>query len=182
MNILEGKITRLRPVEPSDAELMYRWENDSSIWQMSNTITPFSKHVIKQFIETAHLDIFQTKQLRLMIDKTDVNSMETIGTIDIFDFEPLHLRAGIGILISDETDREKGFASDALNVLVHYCFNTLMLHQLYCNISSDNISSINLFSKKGFELVGIKKDWIRTPEKWKDELMFQLVNQNWKEI
>lgn len=182
MNILEGNITRLRPVEPKDAEIIYQWENDSSVWQMSNTITPFSKYVIEQFVETAQQDIFQTKQLRLMIDKTDIGSSETIGTIDLFDFDPLHQRAGIGILIAKETDREKGFASDALNSLIHYCFNTLLLHQLYCNICCDNTSSINLFANKGFELVGIKKEWIRTPEGWKDELMFQLVNKKWEEI
>ena len=182
MKILEGIITRLRAVEPSDSDLIYKWENDSSIWQMSNTITPFSKHIIDQFVENAQQDIFQTKQLRLMIDKTDVKSSETIGTIDIFDFDPLNSRAGIGILIAKETDREKGFASDALEVLVNYCFNTLLLHQLFCNISHDNISSINLFKNKGFELVGIKKDWIRTPGGWKDEFMFQLLNQKWSEI
>ena len=181
MKILEGIITRLRAVEPSDSDLIYKWENDSSIWQMSNTIAPFSKHIIDQFVENAQQDIFQTKQLRLMIDKTDVKSSETIGTIDIFDFDPLNSRAGIGILIAKETDREKGFASGALEVLINYCFNTLLLHQLFCNICNDNISSINLFKNKGFELVGIKKDWIRTPEGWKDELMFQLVNQKWSE-
>ncbi|OFX84184.1 MAG: GNAT family N-acetyltransferase [Bacteroidetes bacterium GWF2_33_16] len=182
MNILEGNITRLRPVEPKDAELIYFWENDSSVWQMSNTIVPFSKFVIEQFIETAQQDIFQSKQLRLMIDKTDVNSIDTIGTIDIFEFDPLHMRAGIGILIAKETDREKGFASDALNTLIHYCFNTLLLHQVYCNICSDNTSSINLFTRKGFELIGIKKDWVRTNDGWKDELMLQLINQKWGEI
>jgi len=182
LNILEGNITRLRPVEPSDIDLIYQWENDSSVWQMSNTLAPFSKHVIEQFIETAHQDIFQTKQLRLMIDKTDLSNIETIGTIDLFDFEPLHMRAGIGILIAKETDREKGFASDALTTLIQYCYNTLLLHQLYCNICSDNTSSINLFTRKGFELIGIKKEWIRTTEGWKDELMFQLVNQKWSVI
>ncbi|MGE0090214.1 MAG: GNAT family N-acetyltransferase [Bacteroidales bacterium] len=177
MKILEGNVTRLRPVEPSDIDLIYQWENDSSVWQMSNTLAPFSKHVIEQFIETAQQDIFQTKQLRLMIDKTDGDNIETIGTIDLFDFDPLHMRAGIGILITKETNRKKGYASDALNTLINYCFNTLLLHQLYCNICFDNTSSINLFTSKGFELIGIKKDWVRTPEGWKDELIFQLVNQ-----
>ncbi|MDX9695593.1 MAG: GNAT family protein [Bacteroidales bacterium] len=177
MKILEGNVTRLRPVEPSDIDLIYQWENDSSVWQMSNTLTPFSKYVIEQFIETAQLDIFQTKQLRLMIDRTDGNNIKTIGTIDLFDFDPLHMRAGIGILIAKDTDRENGFASDALNTLINYCFSTLLLHQIYCNICPNNIASINLFTSKGFELVGAKKDWVRTPEGWEDELMFQLVNR-----
>ena len=71
MQILTGKVTRLRALEPNDIEPIYKWENDSSIWQLSNTFAPFSKYVITQFIENSHQDIFQLKQLRLMIEKTD---------------------------------------------------------------------------------------------------------------
>lgn len=175
MQILNGKITSLRAVEPSDIDLLYLWENNSSIWQLSNTLTPFSKHIIKQFIETAHQDIFQLKQLRLMIEKTNEKEIQTIGTIDLFDFDPLHKRAGIGILIADTKDRKKGYASDALDILIKYCFQTLQLHQLYCNITEDNIESVKLFQSKEFQLIGTKKDWLIFPSGAKNELMFQLI-------
>lgn len=176
MSILTGKITQLRAIEPNDIDLIYQWENNSEIWQISNTLTPFSRSIIKQFINNAHLDIFQAKQLRLMIDSIDEKTTETLGTIDLFDFDPFHQRAGIGILIAEKKDRQKGYASDALEVLIKYCFSVLQLHQLYCNISCDNTSSIKLFENKGFKLIGIKKDWLLTPEGWKDELMYQRMN------
>jgi diamine N-acetyltransferase len=100
----------------------------------------------------------------------------TIGTIDIFEFEPFHRRAGIGILIANESYRRKGYASDSLMCLVQYCFKTLQLHQLYCNILANNLESIELFQKHGFVLIGIKKEWILTTEGYKDEYMFQLIN------
>jgi len=176
VDLLTGKKVQLRAVEPNDIDIIYKWENNTSVWQLSNTLAPFSRHIIKQFIDNSHLDIFQSRQLRLMIDKIENDSAETIGTIDIFDFEPLHKRAGIGILIADEQNRKNGFASEALDILIHYCFNTLQLHQLYCNITSDNTESLNLFQKKGFTLIGIKKDWLIFPKGKKDELMFQLIN------
>ena len=176
MDLLTGKKVQLRAVEPNDIDIIYKWENNTSVWQLSNTLAPFSRHIIKQFIDNSHLDIFQSRQLRLMIDKIENDSAETIGTIDIFDFEPLHKRAGIGILIADEQNRKNGFASEALDILIHYCFNTLQMHQLYCNITSDNTESLNLFQKKGFSLIGIKKDWLIFPKGKKDELMFQLIN------
>lgn len=176
MDILKGEKVQLRAVEPNDIDIIYQWENNTSVWQLSNTIAPFSRHIIKQFVDNSHLDIFQSRQLRLMIDKIENDSAETIGTIDIFDFEPLHKRAGIGILIADEQNRKNGFASEALDILIHYCFNTLQMHQLYCNITSDNTESLNLFQKKGFSLIGIKKDWLIFPKGKKDELMFQLIN------
>jgi len=178
VNLLKGKSIQLRAIEPNDLDLIYKWENDSNIWHLSNTLAPFSKYVIKQFIDNSHLDVFQTKQVRLMIDEINSVKTETIGTIDLFDFDPLHKRAGIGILIADKDKRGKGYASDALDVLIKYCFSVLQLHQLYCNITTDNVDSLNLFQKKGFKLIGIKKDWLIFPEGKKDEAMFQLVKPN----
>lgn len=175
--MLTGKVTRLRSLEPNDIDLLYSWENDSSIWQLSNTLTPFSKHIIKQFIDNSHQDIFQLKQLRLMIEKTNELEIETIGTIDLFDFDPMHKRAGIGILIAHSQNRKKGYASDALDVLIEYSFQTLQLHQLYCNITEDNTVSIKLFESKGFKLIGTKKDWLIYPQGKKNELMFQLIQK-----
>jgi diamine N-acetyltransferase len=178
MIFTENKRVKLRAVEPPDAELMYEWENDTAIWLVSNTIMPFSKHIIHKFIENAHQDIFETKQLRLMIDAKDIGSNPvTIGSIDLFDFEPQHQRAGVGILICNKNYRQRGYARGALELLIAYAFNILLLHQLYCNISSDNESSIRLFSSMGFKKIGVKKDWIRLRHGFLNEEMYQLVNK-----
>ena len=164
---------KLRAVEPEDLELLYEWENNNHYWIISNTVTPFSKYTLKRYIENSHKNIYVTGQLRLMIDI--LKSGRTIGTIDVFDFDPFHKRAGIGILIADETSRRKGYASMALRCLTDYCFGTLLLHQLYCNILSNNRESMQLFVKQGFREIGIKKDWIKTSDGYIDEHMFQLV-------
>jgi diamine N-acetyltransferase len=99
-----------------------------------------------------------------------------IGTIDLFDFDPFHKRAGLGILIANEKQRRKGYASMALKCLINYCFTTLQLHQLYCNILENNNESMDLFTKLGFTRIGIKKDWVKTADGYLDEYMFQLIN------
>jgi len=174
LKILEGTITCLRPPEPEDLENLYKWENDTDIWQVSNTIVPFSRFTLRKYIETSHLDIYENQQLRFMIDT--INEHNTVGTIDLFDFDPYHHRAGIGILIGEDNFREKGYADDALKVLIRYGFNVLMLHQLYCNIGAKNIASIHLFEKNGFKLVGEKREWLRTQEGWDSEYLYQLIN------
>lgn len=171
---MKYKNVDLRALEPEDLELLYEWENNQSYWSVSNTITPFSRYNLKQYIENSHKNIFETGQLRLMIDHFD--DKKSIGTIDIFDFDPFHKRAGIGILIADEFYRKKGFASMSLICVVKYCFETLKLHQLYCNIISNNVESIDLFVKQGFVQNGTKKDWIKTDDGYLDEFMFQLIN------
>ncbi|OFY82479.1 MAG: GNAT family N-acetyltransferase [Bacteroidetes bacterium RIFCSPLOWO2_12_FULL_35_15] len=169
---LTGEKISLRAIEPQDIDLLYQWENDTENWTVSNTQTPFSRFVLEQYIATAHEDIYSVKQLRLIICDPE---NKAIGSIDLFDFEPNHLRAGIGILIADKTDRKKGYASEALSLLTNYCFFSLNLHQIYCNITTDNETSILLFQKHGFQITGIKKQWIRDGDKYKDELILQLV-------
>lgn len=177
---LENSIVKLRAPEQSDIDLLYVWENNMEIWKVSNTITPFSRFVLKKYIETAHLDIWDTKQLRLIIEAKDQSSLmfAPVGLIDLFDFDPFHLRAGIGILIANAEFRQKGYATEALKLMVRYSFETLQLHQLYCNISTENTISLQLFQNIGFEKIGVKKDWLKSLNGWQDEVMLQMVNPN----
>ncbi|MEI6061229.1 MAG: GNAT family N-acetyltransferase [Bacteroidota bacterium] len=165
----------LRAPEPADIDTLFRWENDMRIWHLGNTLTPYSRFAIEQFVLNTTDDIFASKQLRLMIDwHSSGPEAITVGSIDLFDFDPFHMRAGIGILI-DESSRQKGFASEALELLIQYCFNTLNLHQLYCNIEQGNTDSIRLFTKAGFVECGNKKEWLLRKGNWTDELIFQLI-------
>ena len=164
-----GKIN-LRPLEPDDVELLYEWENNLEIWEASNTRTPFSKHVLMQYIKDSVYDIYTTKQLRLVIENRECRP---VGAIDLFDFDAYHQRAGVGILIHKTEDRQHGYATDALEAISNYSLNILGLFQLYANIAQDNQASISLFKKSGFVIAGIKKQWLKTVSGWSDELLFQ---------
>jgi diamine N-acetyltransferase len=173
---MNGSKVSLRALEPDDVEILYKWENDRSIWHLSNTITPLSRFTLEQYVMNAGQDIYANRQMRMMIDlKNPVNGIKTIGSIDLFEFEPAHQRAGVGILIL-EAFRGKGYASESLELLVNYAFETLQLHQLFTNISTDNTESIRLFESKGFQFIGNKKEWNRIHNKWQDESMFQLIH------
>ncbi|WGD34819.1 GNAT family protein [Olleya sp. YS] len=173
MLTLQGKHIYLRALEPEDLAFIHQIENDETIWEISNTITPYSKYLIKQYLDNAHKDIFEVKQLRLVICNTnDV----AIGMIDIFDFDFKNRRAGIGILIKDTENRQQGYGKEAVQLLVNYCFTHLDLHQLYCNISENNEASIILFKNQGFKEIGLKKDWNFINGHYKNEYLFQLIN------
>jgi diamine N-acetyltransferase len=172
--ILNNKNTNLRSLEPEDLDFLYSIENNEFFWEVSHTQTPFSKYVLRQYLESTHLDIYEAKQLRLLIEEK--STKKQIGMIDLFDFNPQHKRAGIGILIHPDFQK-KGFASKALSLLIGYAFAHLDLHQLYANITTDNSKSISLFTKHKFEKVGVKKDWILTEGKFKDEISFQLIKK-----
>lgn len=175
--MINGKRIYLRAIEPDDVEILYRWENDQSIWHLSSNLAPLSRFTLEQYVIGSGTDIYSSRQVRLMIDLAEpADGLRTIGSVDLFDFEPNHQRAGVGILIM-KAFRGQGYASEAIDLLIGYAFGTLQLHQLFCNISPGNHESIRLFESKKFRLVGVKKDWNRISNQWQDELMFQLVHQ-----
>ncbi|MCF6279391.1 MAG: GNAT family N-acetyltransferase [Flavobacteriaceae bacterium] len=173
MKTLKGRHINLRALEPTDLDFLFQTENDESFWEVSNTQKPFSKHLLQQYLENAQQDIYQVKQLRLIIVENDTDT--SVGMIDLFDFEPKHKRAGIGILINSKFEK-KGYASEALRLLINYTFTHLDLHQVYCNITEDNTESIFLFEKQGFRKIGVKKDWIYSNGIFKNELLYQLIH------
>ena len=170
---LRGEHIYLRALEPEDLEFIYRIENDTSLWELSDTQTPYSRFLIKQYLENAQQDIFEAKQLRLAI-----NTLEntTIGLIDVFDFDIKNKRAGIGILIENEVNRNQGYGREALELLVNYCFEVLHLHQVYANISENNIASLKLFETNGFKIIGLKKDWSFDGINYTNEYILQRIN------
>ena len=172
---LQGNTIHLRALEPEDLEFVYAIENDENIWEVSNTITPYSKFLIRQYLENAHQDIYEAKQLRLVICKK--GNSEAIGLIDLFDFDAKNKRAGIGIIIQNDVDRNNGFGKQALSLVIKYAFEQLQLHQLYANIGTENKASESLFTTFGFEKIGVKKDWNFINNAFHDEAVYQLIKK-----
>jgi len=172
MLTLKGEHIYLRALEPEDLDFIYQIENDEEIWEMSSTQTPYSRFLIKQYLENAHMDIYDAKQLRLVICSYDD---VVLGLIDLFDFNPTHNRVGVGILIAKEEYRGKGYGREALTLMINYGKTHLRLHQLYANISEDNVVSTKLFEKQGFKKIGVKKEWNLVDGSYKDELLYQLI-------
>lgn len=173
MLTLKGDKVYLRALEPDDLDFLFSIENDEQFWEVSATSAPFSRYLLKQYLQNSHKDIYEVKQLRLVISQYDE---VPLGFIDIFDFDPKNQRAALGILIQSKTHRNKGFGTESLVLLCKYCFVHLGLHQVYANVADDNSSSKLLFEKAGFECTARKKDWLKINGEFKDELTYQLIN------
>lgn len=202
---LQGRIVALRAVEPRDVERLYEWENDVRLWAVSGTTEPFSRAQIEQFVERqlAGADLLRTGQLRLMIDVRQADGLSradgaaenengsmsgnvsggvsgdgafrTVGAVDLFEYDPLNRRAGIGILIYGAENRRKGYAREALGILCRYAREQLRLHQLWCTVGAGNAASLALFRQAGFVETGVRRDWLWSPEGFRDEILLQKI-------
>lgn len=159
----------LRAIEPADLEMLYHWENDPAVWRVSGTMAPISRDRLARFISEQVYDLYATRQMRLMVDVDNV----AVGCVDIFDFEPLHRRFGIGILIYADEHRRRGYARRVIDMVKEYARNTLDLRQIWVTIDEDNPASVALFEGCGFTLSARRREWINRGGKFIDELEYQ---------
>jgi len=169
---------RLRALEKKDIDTLYDWENDRELWNISCTTAPFSRFVLEQYIENSHLDIYTNGQLRFMVETISKTPI-TVGMIDLYGFEPFHMRAGVGIMIH-KSNRQKGFATESLDLLIEYAFGFLNFKQLFCEVADDNLTSLKLFTNREFQITGIRKDWVRRGNRWVDAHFLQLINKDYQ--
>lgn len=169
--MLKGNKVRLRAVEPEDLDLMYLIENDTELWSCGHNTVPFSYYALKQYLSENTNDLFRDRQLRFVIETTEGIG---VGFLDLMHFEPLHLRAEVGIVVLAE-QQHCGIATEALQLLKEYAFSFLGLKQLYAYIPDDNIASQALFSRCGYKKTATLQDWLKTPAGWQSVYVFQLL-------
>ncbi|MDR2682394.1 MAG: GNAT family N-acetyltransferase [Dysgonamonadaceae bacterium] len=168
---LDNETIVLRALEPEDLDWLYRWENDSELWRYGLSVTPYSRFALRDYLSnTLSQDIFQSRQLRLVI--VEKASQQPVGTVDLSDFDPIHLRAETGILL-DSAYRRRGFGYQALQLMQEYASRILMLKQLYAFIPVGNRASYGLFQKSGYIETAVLKSWIKTAEGFTDAYLMQ---------
>ena len=168
--MINGKRIILRKIIPSDLDVLLTWENDPANHEYSEVPSFYTREMMNDFVCSNH-DLFINNQLRLMIIYNNVS----IGCVDLFDFDPFHLRAGVGVLI-DAQYRDVGLAKEALLLLEFYSFNDLNINQLYCKISVKNIRSVGLFKSCGYQITGELKSWLKTQNTFDNVLFLQKLN------
>lgn len=169
----QGELVRLRAMEPEDLEVLYRMENDPETWDVSNFTVPYSKYVLKQYMEDSQSDMFADRQLRLMIVRCEDG--QVVGTVDVTDFVPMHRRGEVGIAVR-KAFQGKGYAREALSLLCDYLFGFLFMHQLTAHVAVDNEASRRLFASCGFVECGVLKEWWFAGGQYKDVVMLQRLH------
>ena len=151
---IEGEKVILRSVDSSDIDTILLWENSSEEPLYGVYEEQFTREDVVQFIDNQQRYSFvENEQLRLMICSDEG---ERLGSIDLTEYDGR--KAFVSILIFDLDNRRKGFAENALRLVVDYA-KSLGMRSLYATIFPQNQPSINLFTKLGFESDGLMLYW-----------------------
>ena len=142
---IKGEKVILRSVDSSDIDTILLWENSSAEPLYGVYGESFSREDVAQFVENQQrYSLAENEQLRLMICS---HEGERLGCVDLTEYNGE--KAFVSILIFDLDNRRKGFAENALRLMIDYA-KSLDLQTLYANILPENLPSISLFEKVGF--------------------------------
>jgi ribosomal-protein-alanine N-acetyltransferase len=146
-NFIEGENIYLRELEISDVNQSYcNWMNDPEVIQY------LKKHPGKWTIKELKDYVREIKKcsnaLLWAIISKDKN--QHIGNIKLGHINGINGFSDIGIIIGEKSCWGKGFATEAIKLVVNYAFNQLNLQKLIAGVSKNNLSSVKLFRKAGF--------------------------------
>ena len=163
----------LRAVEPEDVDIIYQWENAPDQWSESPLHAPISRHALTMYALSAGTeDVFQSRQIRLMA----LLGSELVGCVDLFDFDPFHHRAAMGLLVAPE-HRGQGLGRRIVEVLEDFGRKQMQLHQVYCDIAESNTASLTLFRNLGYTNCGTMKDWVVRENSYENAIRVQKILQ-----
>ena len=142
-----------------------------TLWADSDTHNPLSRHDLHQYIENTTGDIYRDGQLRLIIEDSQLSTLNSqlstlnsqlspsiLGCIDLFDFDARNRKAAIGMYIVPDA-RGKGVGKQAVQLLEDYAFGFLHLRMLYAIISVHNTPCSHIYEQMGYTPSSVLKDW-----------------------
>ena len=170
MKPISGNHIYLRSLEAEDIDFLFRIENDERFWILSDTVVPFSRESLINYISNAQQPLQEVGQYRYVICN---DNDQPVGLIDLFEYDATLHKAGIGLIIAPD-QQKKGYGSSALACLISYAFDRLKIKMLVANVLINNTVSISLFEKFNFEKIGVKKKHILSENGYIDQILFQL--------
>lgn len=161
----------LRAIEPEDLDLLYRIENDQTLWHLGTTNVPYSRYTLHDYVATSSDDIYVDRQVRMIVEN---EAAEIVGIADVVSFDPANRRAEVGLIVM-EAFRQQGYGSSVLSEIARYALDVLHLHQLYAFIDRRNEASLSLFRKMGYQESSVITDWLYDGREYHDAVLMQLV-------
>jgi RimJ/RimL family protein N-acetyltransferase len=148
VEVLSGRCVTLRPPRESDVEAAYAWDRDPELaaW---NGRSPIS--VSLSAARRDYLARWKDPSVKTFIMEAG-DPPEPIGMVTLYDFR--NAGCELGIKIGAEDLRGKGYASEAVELLLGYAFDTLGLEVVRGSTLSHNERMRRVFEKNGFVQVG----------------------------
>jgi len=168
---LESERLNFRPVSLEHLAQEYvNWLNDWEVYKFLQTGGNYTLEMLKSFLTQCEVDEKYFWAIHLK------SNDQHIGNIKI---DPINFKHGLGeygIMMGKRSEWGKGYAREASQLIIDYCFNELNLRKITLGVVLDNVSAVQLYNKLGFEIEGVYKKHAIYDGRYRDILRMALFN------
>lgn len=167
----------LRAFEPEDYKTSIKWRKDDDIWDMLGGTKYFvSEAYEKQWVENA---IFNSKDIRLAVCLS-LNHLY-IGNVYITDINMTNRTGTSHVLIGNKDYWGKGYAKEALMLLLDYAFNERGLNRISANVLTSNTASIKMHQKAGYIMEGVLRQSVYKNGNFQDQAILSILKNDFNQ-
>lgn len=175
--MLTGKLVRLRAVEPTDYELLWRWSNTSEIMQY--WARPGNTESLAEVAERERAQAARSNSRKYIVETPEG---QPIGQIDYYDLDWQSRSAWISIMIAEKEFWDGGYGTDAMRTLLRYLFRQLGLHRITLTVLESNIRAQRSYLKSGFVHEGILRDWKFVENRWMNGVIMSVLEGDFAKL
>jgi len=173
---IEGKRVYLSPMCSEDIDKYIKWMNDFKVTDginNSSKLLTFEKE--KEWIENSN------KKDNYIFAIVKSENDELIGNCSIHDLDLIMKRGSVGIFIGEEENRNKGYGSEVLELLIAYGFDYLNLNNIMLSVYSFNKRAMKCYKKVGFKEIGKRREAYLIKNKKYDEIFMDILREEFYE-
>jgi RimJ/RimL family protein N-acetyltransferase len=160
----DGRLVRLRAREPGDAELLYRWFNDSEVTRYLSLRYPVSRGTEGRFIEQHGQPTYQDASFAV----ETLAEGELIGGVGLLAVSPEDRRAELGIAIGDRARWDGGYGTDTMVTVCRFGFEMMNLHRIELAVYAENERARRVYERVGFRVEGVRREAAWKFGRWHD--------------
>ena len=165
---------KLRALRLDDAEVTWAWRNQDDIRdQYSGHPFPVNLEMERSWLEKTAGSNIPTTVFGIEL----VASNKLIGMTVLRNINFINREAELAILIGDEEERGKGYATDALRLTLDFAFRKLGLNRIFLKVNVDNAPALQLYEKCGFQKEGRLRESVFKNGLFKDQLVMSVLSR-----
>lgn len=164
--MLAGTRIALTELRKDDAEPLFGWINDPHTVRFNSPYAP-----VHELSHLAWLERIISDPSRMVFGIREIQGNQLVGVVQLIDIHPVHRSAELVIRIGSESDRSRGYGTEAVQLAKDFAFRDRNLQRISLKVFADNARAVRAYKKAGFQQEGVLRRAAFINGRWSDEIV-----------
>ncbi len=165
----------LAPVRSEDLPVLYEWINDRDLVILNAPYRPVPMSHHEEWYET-----MQRRGDAVLMGIRLSGSNKLIGTVQLHSIDPVHRTGELQIRVGDARERDKGYGTSALRLMLRLAFDDLNLNRVVLHVFADNGRAIRTYEKLRFVREGVLRQGAFIAGRYVDVVVMALLRDEYR--